>query len=244
MTFLESLFDVAGRVTLVGGASRGLGEAIAGGLHRAGAVVVGAARSAPAQTPEWDFRTCDVGDTKAFDALCREIASARGKIHGYVHSAGITLPEANQSGGAFRHTLETNLAAAYDCCRRVVGDMDRGGSILLISSIGARLGFPDNPGYAASKGGLSALVRALAVDLSAADIRVNSIAPGYIRTAMTEASYQDRDKRQARLDRTVLGRWGQPADVVGAAVFLLSGASAYVTGQELVVDGGWTARGL
>lgn len=244
MTFLESLFDVAGRVTLVSGASRGLGEAMASGLHRAGAVVVGAARSAPARTSGWDFRACDVSDGGAFDSLCRETVSARGRILGYIHSAGITLPEVNQSGGSFRRTLEINLATAYDCARRVVQDMDRGGSIVLVSSIGARLGFPDNPGYAASKGGLSALVRALAVDLAATGIRVNSIAPGYIRTAMTEASYQDADKRQSRLDRTALRRWGQPDDIVGAAVYLLSGASSYVTGQELVVDGGWTARGL
>ena len=114
----------------------------------------------------------------------------------------------------------------------------------MISSINATLGFPDNPGYVAAKGGLTAMTRALAVDLGKRQIRVNSIAPGYVHTKMTELSYQDSDTHKERMRRTILGRWGEPEDLAGAAIFLASKASAYVTGQEILVDGGWSVKGL
>ena len=120
----------------------------------------------------------------------------------------------------------------------------RRGSIINLTSINSVRGFPGNPGYVAAKAGLAGLTRALAVDLAADGIRVNALAPGYIRTAMTEQSYADPIRNDDRRRHTLLGRWGNPDDVVGGAVFLASDASAYVTGQELFVDGGWTANGL
>ena len=106
------------------------------------------------------------------------------------------------------------------------------------------LGFPNNPGYVAAKGGLRMLTKALAVDHGADDIRVNNLAPGYVHTDMTKTSWADAAAREDRARHTVLGRWGEPQDLVGAAIFLASDASSYVTGQDIFVDGGWTAKGL
>jgi len=115
-------------------------------------------------------------------------------------------------------------------------------SIVNVTSINASMGFPDNPGYVAAKAGLAGLTRALAVDL--APIRVNAVAPGYIHTAMTAKSHGDVVMHEQRRRQTLLGRWGAPEDIVGAVIFLASDAAAYVTGQEIYVDGGWTVNGL
>src|SRR5262245_57551582 len=122
--------------------------------------------------------------------------------------------------------------------------MSNASSIVFVTSINSVLGFPGNPAYVAAKGGLRQLTKALALDLGSRGIRVNALAPGYIRTFMTESSYANTEQRAARTARTMLGRWGEPSDLVGAAIFLLSDASNYVTGQDLFVDGGWTAKGL
>lgn len=245
------LFSLHNRIALVSGASRGIGRAIAMGLAEAGASVVGIGTSAtPADgsLPGVTYRVGDVTDAPGFRALCREIAAMHDYLDIYVHAAGVSLPNTSPEEVVrrFARTVEVNLTAAFTCCLAAAEAMDvvRGGSIILITSINAHLGFPQNPGYVASKAGLAGLTRALAIDLGERNIRVNAIAPGYIRTAMTEASYGDPTRREARLQRTILKRWGTPGDLVGAAVFLASDASAYVTGQEIVVDGGWMAKGL
>jgi gluconate 5-dehydrogenase len=117
------------------------------------------------------------------------------------------------------------------------------GSIINITSINAELGFPGNPAYVAFKGALKQLTKALALDLGPS-IRVNAIGPGYFRTDMTRKSWGDDTMRQERSSRTILGRWGVPDDLAGAVIFLASDASAYVTGIDLYVDGGWLAKGL
>lgn len=246
---VEKLFSLKGRVALVSGASRGIGAAIAAGLAGAGATVVGCGRSANAsENPGFSYRPCDVTDAAGFRALCDSIVREHGQIDIYVHAAGITLPDAEPAAREenFDRTIEVNLSAAYRSSLAVAEAMQRQdrGSIIHVTSIGSVLGFPGNPAYVASKGGLRMLTKALALDLGPKGIRVNSLAPGYVRTAMTEKSYQDSERRRQRTERTMLGRWGEPGDLVGAAIFLASDASAYVTGQDLFVDGGWTAKGL
>ncbi|HYT75863.1 MAG TPA: SDR family oxidoreductase [Vicinamibacterales bacterium] len=245
MTLIQTLFGLDGRVALVAGASRGLGSAIAGGLASAGARVTGVGRSTQSDHPAVRYVTCDVTDSAAFARVCDDVVAADGALDIYVHAAGITQPERDQGADTFRATIETNLNAGYHCSQAAAARMTRpGGAIVMVTSIGGRIAFPDNPAYAASKGGLRSLARALALDLAPRGIRVNTIAPGYIRTAMTEASYQDPAKHEQRRLRTMLGRWGTPDDVVGGVIYLVSSSAAYVTGHELVIDGGWTARGL
>jgi gluconate 5-dehydrogenase len=251
MSFLEDLFSLSGRAALVTGGSRGIGAAIAEGLARAGASVVAVGRSDPAEIDPAEgvaYRSCDIANAAAFEALVAETEARLGRLDILVNAAAITRPAPSglQSPEDFAATLAIDLTAAYAACVAAAAAMTRsgGGSIVNITSIGSVLGFPDNPGYVAAKGGLRMLTRALAMDLADRGIRVNNLAPGYIRTQMTEASYADPARREARARHTMLGRWGEPRDLLGAAIFLASDASSYVTGQDLFVDGGWTAKGL
>ena len=118
------------------------------------------------------------------------------------------------------------------------------GSIINVSSIGASLAFPNNPGYLASKAGISMVSKSIALDYGKYNIRCNNIVPGYIRTDMTAESYQNPESRAAREERTILKRWGEVNDLHGAAAFLASDASTYITGTDIVVDGGWLVKGL
>jgi hypothetical protein len=122
--------------------------------------------------------------------------------------------------------------------------MKKGGSIINITSLGAETGFSNNPAYMASKGGLKLLTKAFAKDWAKYNIRVNNIGPGYIRTDMTRKSYADPELKRKRDERIMLNRWGKPDDLGGAAVFLASDASLYITGQDIYVDGGWLANGV
>ena len=120
----------------------------------------------------------------------------------------------------------------------------RNGSIIKITSINAEMGFPRNPAYAAAKGGLKMLGKALAKDWGIYGIKVNNLGPGYIKTDMTMRRFQNKKTRKQREERTLLGRWGEVDDLVGPCIFLASDASKYVTGLDLYVDGGWLANGL
>ena len=121
---------------------------------------------------------------------------------------------------------------------------DKKSSIVNLTSIASEFGFPDNPGYVASKGGVKSLTKSLAIDYAKLNIRVNCISPGYIHTNMTNESYLNPIKYNERLNRTILNKWGNVNDLVGASIFLLSDASSYITGSEILVDGGWTAKGI
>jgi gluconate 5-dehydrogenase len=242
-----SPFSLVGKVVLVTGASRGIGHALAQGVAAAGATCVGMARSARpsiAFQQAVDYRTADVSSD--LSGLIADLIGQFGRVDGLINAAGVSLSSASGSTPLerFDRTLEINLRGAYVMSLAVAAHMDRGASIINVTSIGAHQGFPDNPGYVASKGGLRLLTKALAVDLGPKGIRVNALAPGYIHTDMTRSSFQDPARHAARAARTCLGRWGEVSDLIGPAIFLLSDASAYMTGQDLIIDGGWTAKGL
>ncbi len=120
----------------------------------------------------------------------------------------------------------------------------KSGSIINITSLSSEQGFPNNPGYAASKGGIKAFTKSLAIDLGSKGIRVNCVIPGYIKTDMTINSYNQMKTNKERLERIILNRWGNPDDLIGTFIFLISDASKYITGIDLPVDGGWLAKGL
>ncbi len=241
------LFSLEGKVALVTGASRGIGAALADGLAGAGASVVGVARSPGPREPFRNpVRYVAVDIARGIEALVADVVAEFGRIDVLVNAAGVSLSAASsdQTLAAFDATLDVNLRGAYAACLAVAPHMEGGGSIINVTSINSLVGFPGNPGYVAAKGGLRMLTKALAVDLGPRGVRVNALAPGYIHTDMTAASFADPERHAQRVRHTCLGRWGEVEDLVGAAIFLASDASRYMTGQDLVIDGGWTAKGL
>ena len=243
--------SLAGRRALVTGASRGIGAALARGLAAAGAAVIAVSRSGGGASPGVLHLHCDLTAPGAVESLMARVLAESPSLDILINAAAISLP-APASGSAeaelarLRETLELDVVAAYALtlaalpALRVSGH----GSILNVTSINSVRGFPGNPGYVVAKAALAGLTRALAVDLAPQGIRVNALAPGYVHTAMTATSYADPVLNAQRRRHTLLDRWGEPEDMVGAAVFLASDAAAYVTGQELFVDGGWTINGL
>jgi NAD(P)-dependent dehydrogenase (short-subunit alcohol dehydrogenase family) len=246
--FVAQLFSLEGKTAIVTGASRGIGAGIAIAFKRAGANLVCLARSQEASDPclADNYRSCDITDPGEFKVVCQEASSEYGSIEILVNAAGVTYPMADGeiSSEKLQTTLATNLVGAYQCCELVSTYMVHGGSIINVTSIGSIQAFPGNPSYAASKGGLRMLSKSLALDLSDNSIRVNNLVPGYIETDMTRQNRQDPAEHKKRLRRMIAPRWGLVDDLVGGAIFLASDASSYVTGVDLVVDGGWLAKGL
>jgi NAD(P)-dependent dehydrogenase (short-subunit alcohol dehydrogenase family) len=242
-----NLFDISGRVILVTGAGRGNGRAIAQGLTMQGATVCAIDKQFPFDDA-FHQAVADVTDENGLIECIDRCSDELGAVDGLINNAGISLASKNpyQDNNVYDDTLAVNLNAVFRLTSHVCKAMadNGGGSIVNITSLGAELGFPMNPSYQIAKGGLAQLTKAFAYDWGAKNIRVNNICPGYIKTDMTMESFKNEDLRIERQNRTMLQRWGESSDLVGAATFLLSDASAYVTGTTIHVDGGWTAKGL
>jgi NAD(P)-dependent dehydrogenase (short-subunit alcohol dehydrogenase family) len=229
-----NIFSVDNKVIIVTGASGGIGSAMANGLEAAGAIIIRA-----------DLPEVDVTKTKDLDLLVSTTIHRFNKIDGLINCAGITRPNNlfDYTDEDWENTYKVNLKAPYELTKRVALQMkSTGGSIINITSLNAEFAFPDNPAYVSTKGGVKQLTKSLALDLGKYGIRVNNIGPGYIRTNMTKYGWAN--NRELIENRTALGRWGEPSDFIGVAIFLLSDASSYITGQDIYVDGGYLIKGL
>src|ERR1700761_6752015 len=240
-------FSLQGRRAIVSGASRGIGAAIAAGLGDAGAEVFGLSRSGTSPKGV-EAIACDLADDAALRRAIEAFTKRHDRLDVLVNAAGISLPAKNAADELerFRQTIAVDLTGVYATILAAYPLLKKAGgsSVINVTSINSVRGFPGNPGYVAAKAGLSGLTRALATDFAADGIRVNALAPGYVATAMTATSFNDPAMHEERRRHTMLERWGNPDDMVGAAIFLASPASAYMTGQEIFVDGGWTTKGL
>jgi NAD(P)-dependent dehydrogenase (short-subunit alcohol dehydrogenase family) len=231
---------------IVTGAAGGMGGAIVAALAAAGHKVVGVD-----QAPISEGCAETVVGSVVDDAVARrafDLALAHDSQLFLVNNAGITLPGYPQDNDAWDTTLEVNLTAPFAWARLYAAHVAAGriseGGIVFMGSLATQMGFPSNPAYQASKSGVLGLSRSFAYDLGPTGIRVNCVSPGYIATAMTAKSFADPAMNAARRRQTLLDRWGRPEDVAGVVAFLCSPASAYVTGVNLFVDGGWTCKGL
>lgn len=245
-------FDLTGRVALVTGAYRGLGFAIATGLARAGAtVVLNGRKSAEVQAAAEKLRTqgfaagasvFDVTDRSAVRAAIQALVAEHGAIDILFNNAGIQRrgPMVDFSPADWNAVIATNLTAPFVVSQAVLPSMieHKRGKIVHIASLTSELARPSIVPYTAAKGGVRQLTRGMAVELAPHNIQVNAIAPGYFATEMNNALLADAQFTAWVEKRTPAGRWGDPAEIAGLAVFLASGASDYVTGQILFIDGG------
>jgi 2-dehydro-3-deoxy-D-gluconate 5-dehydrogenase len=247
-------FSLAGKVALVTGASRGLGAGMALGLAAAGADVVLHASVPPTDTAATVERlgrraatvAADLSDPGAPARLADEAVAVYGRIDILINNAGIIRRQS-----ADEHTdefwdavIEVNLSSVFRLSRAIGRHMlERGsGKIINVASLLSFQGGITVPGYAAAKGGVAQLTKALANEWASRGINVNAIAPGYMVTENTAPLRADERRSRQITERIPAGRWGTPADLAGAAVFLASAASDYVNGHVLAVDGGWLAR--
>ena len=249
--FLQGLFSLQGRRALVTGASRGIGQALAVGLARAGADLILTARREEALAP-----TAEAVERLGRAVRCigcdqshvHEIEAQLGPLDGIdilINNAGHeeVRPAVDVDEALWSRIVDTNLKGAFFVARTVGrGMLAQGrGSIVNIASLTSFVGVPTAVPYGSSKSGLLGMTRALATEWAAQGVRVNALAPGYFRTQLTEAFYLDDDWQAGMRARIPQGRFGQLDDLVGATVFLASDASGYVTGQCLGVDGGYLA---
>jgi 2-dehydro-3-deoxy-D-gluconate 5-dehydrogenase len=249
-------FSLEGRIALVTGASRGLGAAMAVGLAEAGADVVVHGNS---RSPDETCRavqaagrrafpvTADLGDPAASRDLVDRAVAAAGRLDILINNAGIIRrgPTHEFSDDDWQAVLEVDLNSVFRISRAMGGHLlgaGRPGKIVNIASLLSFQGGINVAAYAAAKGGVAQFTKALANEWAGKRINVNAIAPGYIRTDNTAALQADTERYQQILGRIPAGRWGEPEDLKGAAVFLSSAASDFVHGHVLVVDGGWMGR--
>lgn len=250
-------FDLSGKTALVTGCKRGIGRAIATGLAEAGADVIGVSASLETNGSEvgaeieemgrrFTGHRCDFTDRAALTAFANKMSAESPPIDILVNNAGTIkrAPAAEHSDLFWDEVIETNLTAQFILSREIGRDMvARGrGKIIFTASLLTFQGGINVPGYSASKGGIGQLTKALANEWASKNVNVNAIAPGYVATDNTEALRNDPDRFQSILERIPAGRWGEPEDFKGPAVFLASSASDYVHGTTLLVDGGWMGR--
>ncbi|MGB6132356.1 MAG: SDR family oxidoreductase [Acidobacteriaceae bacterium] len=254
MTVLDQ-FRLNGKLALVTGAASGLGAAMAVALGEAGANLAchGNRRTATetrdrirALGVQAEAFSADLGTADGAMDLFEQVRDAMGAPDILVNNAGMIHRDAAEDFPPERweQVLQVNLTSVFRLCQAAGQEMlKRGrGKIVNVASLLSFQGGVRVPAYAASKGGLLQITRALSNEWAGRNVQVNAIAPGYFRTTNTEALQQDEARNRQILERIPAGRWGEPGDLAGAVVFLASPAADYVNGEVLVVDGGWMAR--
>lgn len=245
-------FDLTGKVCIVTGGGRGIGRGMAEGLYRHGATVVLTGRTLSvleeAATAMGDRAygiACDVSNEADVVALRDAVVARSGKIDVLVNNAGVnpifkTIERTSLE--EWRNIIDVNLTGVFLCCKYLGGAIGEGGSVINVSSVAGHAGLPRSVPYCGSKGGVEMMTKALALDWAKKGVRVNTLAPGWVDTDLTHGLLEHDVHGKRLLDRTPLGRFAVPNDMAGGVVFLASDASAFMTGQSLVIDGGWTAE--
>jgi 2-deoxy-D-gluconate 3-dehydrogenase len=255
-SYLEKKFGLRGKVALVTGSSQGLGKAMARALAQSGADVIVNGRDPAKLTPVVDELTsfgvkataiaADLGQRAEVQRLIDQAIAWQGHLDILVNNAGVIkrTPAADHSDADWDAVLNVNLNGVFTACRAAGKHMlARGsGKIVNIASLLTFFGGVTVPGYAASKGAVGQLTKALSNEWAGKGVQVNAIAPGYMRTDNTAALQADPVRSKEILSRIPANRWGEPGDLEGAVVFLSSSASDYLSGHIMAVDGGWCGR--
>ncbi|MGB6066173.1 MAG: glucose 1-dehydrogenase [Desulfomonilaceae bacterium] len=250
----QTLFDLSGRVALVTGASKGLGKAIALALADAGADIAlyGRDRSdletvkanVEAIGQRAEISCADVLDKNAIDECVLASLEAFGHIDILVNCAGVNIrkPVLELSPDEWDLVLNTNLKGYFLMAQAVVPQMlPRGhGKVINMASILGTVALPSQLAYASSKGGVMQMTKVMALEWAKRGVQVNAIGPTYFETPLVAQLRNDPERYQFIVERTPMGRWGQPEELAGVVIFLASRASDFVTGQTIFIDGGWT----
>lgn len=251
------MFSLEGKTALVTGCNRGIGKAMATALAEAGADIIGVSanldlensdvgRSVKSAGKQFFPYQCDFNNRNALYSFIDKVKSEHSRIDILVNNAGTILraPITEHTDDMWDKVIEVNLNAQFILSREIGKDMvSRGsGKIIFIASLLTFQGGITVPGYAASKGAIGQITKALSNEWAAKGVNVNAIAPGYIATDNTKALREDKERAASILARIPQGRWGVPDDFKGPVVFLASDASNYMNGSILVVDGGWMGR--
>ena len=249
------LFDLSGRVAIMTGAGRGLGRTMALALAAAGADLALASRTAPEletlveEVNALGRRAIAVPTDVTSPEACEELVAAAierlGRLDIMVNNAGTNVRKSmlEITPEEYDFVIETNLKGYFNGARAAGRHfVDQGsGKVINISSILGSVALPNQAAYASSKGAIDQLTKVLALEWASAGVQVNGLAPTYFETDLTRPLYEDPERRAFIEERTPMGRWGQPHELAGAVIFLASDASDFVTGQTILVDGGWTA---
>jgi 2-dehydro-3-deoxy-D-gluconate 5-dehydrogenase len=250
-------FSLDGKVALVTGCNKGIGKAMAIALAEAGATVIGVSANMPLWGSDIENEViaagksfipyqCDFSNREALKIFIEKVTAENKQIDILVNNAGMILrsPAAEHSDEYWDKVMAVNLDAPFILTREIGKQMigQGSGKIIFTASLLSFQGGIQVPGYAASKGAISSLIKAFANEWAGKGINVNGIAPGYIATDNTEALRNDPERTKSILSRIPAGRWGEPEDLKGVAVFLASAASDYVNGTIITVDGGWMGR--
>ncbi len=249
------LFDLTGRVAIMTGAGRGLGRTMALALAAAGADLALASRT----TPELDSLVeevealgrraiavpTDVTSPEACEALVAAAVERLGRLDILVNNAGTNVRKSalEITPDEYDFVLQTNLKGYFNGARAAGRRFVEQGSgkVINVSSILGSVALPNQAAYASSKGAIDQLTKVLAIEWATANVQVNGLAPTYFETDLTRPLYEDPERKAFIEERTPMGRWGQPHELAGAVIFLAGDASNFVTGQTILVDGGWTA---
>lgn len=248
------VFSLKGKVSIVTGGGRGIGLGIARALAGAGSDLLMVARTesqlkeaADAITKEYgrqvEIMSADLTQVQQFSDIIERTLSRFGRIDVFVNNAGSNIRKSflEVTEEDFQQVMAIQLQAAYFMAQAVAKEMVRagGGKIINLASLTSKIAVPNISIYGAAKGGIFSLTKSMALELAPHNINVNAVAPGYVRTAMTEAAFKDKDRYEWMLSRIPLARFGTAADIGNTVLFLASPAADYLTGEVIYVDGGW-----
>ena len=254
MGFVEKMFSLKGKTAVITGAKRGIGNSICKAFEAAGATVLGIDKL-EITGESFDTYQSNIADPESINKIVELCKEKYGTIDILVNNAGVGFAHdfLNYPLDDWEMTYMVNLRAPFLLMQGLSPLMIENGkgSIINITSLNAEMAFPNNPAYPAAKGGLKMMSKSFAYELGKHNIRVNNVGPGYFKTEfhkqdgrVEKLNWEDSVILRERSEKTILGRWGEPQDLVGLAIFLCSDSSSYITGQDIYVDGGWLTKGL